>query len=135
MYIPTYNTLISKLESILRYIHVIPFWKWETKSDMTVKSWMINSRKIFMMCVLWWYMYITYTPCLCIVLLQTNYTASSLPAQPRYRTDTEQSPQYTSTTIPDHVGNNHLTKTFSHIGKIDDFYGWCDMKMEQFVFR
>ena len=42
MYIPTYDTLISKLESILRYIHtcysVIHFWKWETKSDMTVKS-------------------------------------------------------------------------------------------------
>ena len=47
MYIPTYDTLISKLESILRYIHVIHFWKWETISDMTVKSQMINSRKIF----------------------------------------------------------------------------------------
>ena len=50
MYIPTYDTLISKLESILRYIHVIHFWKWETNSDMTVKSQMINSRKIFAVC-------------------------------------------------------------------------------------
>ena len=43
----TYDTLISKLESILRYkLHIIHFWKWETKSDMAVKSQMINSRKI-----------------------------------------------------------------------------------------
>ena len=67
MYIPTYDTLISKLESILRYIHVIHFWKWETISDMTVKSQMINSRKIFAVCcdgilVYVWYIISLQTP-------------------------------------------------------------------------
>ena len=70
-----------------------------------------STKNIYDVCVMMVYVYYLYS-----VLLQTNYTASSLPAQPRY--NTEQSPQYTSTTIHDHVGYNHLTKTFSHIEKI-----------------